>query len=255
MSTKRTVPVEVAEVLARAEMERNALRITEQLDRKLYVAVNKVLEAAGGKWSRKDKAHIFEGDAAEAMDSIILTGEYRLPADFGQFDTPPDLAHDIVRRAAIEPGMSVLEPSAGIGNLVEEIVRITSNVSCFEIDEKRAHTLISRFGADGVLVIGGDFPSMPTKPLFDRVVMNPPFAKQADIAHVIHATKFLRPGGRLVSVMAAGVKFRTDRKTAAFRDMVYGFGGYIEDLPPDSFKESGTGVNTVVVVFNAPETP
>ena len=32
-----------------------------QLDRKTYSAVNKCLEAIGGKWSRKEKGHIFEG--------------------------------------------------------------------------------------------------------------------------------------------------------------------------------------------------
>jgi 16S rRNA G1207 methylase RsmC len=35
--------------------------------------------------------------------------------------------------------------------------------------------------------------------------MNPPFARQADIHHVNHALKFLKPDGLLVSVMSAGV--------------------------------------------------
>ncbi len=33
--------------------------------------------------------------------------------------------------------------------------------------------------------------------------MNPPFSRQQDIRHVMHAAKFLKPGGRLVAVMGA----------------------------------------------------
>lgn len=51
---------EVLAVLSRAETNGFELKLTGQLDRKLYERTNKVLEAAGGKWSRKAKAHIFE---------------------------------------------------------------------------------------------------------------------------------------------------------------------------------------------------
>lgn len=248
MSKKRTVSVEVAEVLAGCRMEGQALYLPSQLDRKLYLATNKVLEAAGGKWSRKDKAHIFEGDAADVMDPIILTGEFTLPADFGQFDSPPAVVGRMIELAEIEHGMSVLEPSAGIGNVAMWLRELGAAVQCCELDERRRAIL----EAAGFSKVGGcDFLSYPAHPGFDRVVMNPPFAKQADIKHVEHATRFLKPGGRLVSVMSAGVKFRTDRRTSAFRDMVYGFGGDIEDLPQGSF-EPATGVNTVIVSFTKP---
>jgi len=88
---------------------------------------------------------------------------------------------------------------------------------------------------------------------FDRVIMNPPFADQADIAHVTHALTFLKEGGKLVAIMSAGVGFRTDRKATAFRTTIQKMGGTIEPLPADSFKASGTGVNTVLVqVSNTP---
>ena len=52
------------------------------------------------------------------------------------------------------------------------------------------------------------------------MIMNPPFADKADIAHVRHALGFLRPGGLLIAVMAGGVTFREDRATAGFRELV-----------------------------------
>ena len=69
--------------------------------------------------------------------------------------------------------------------------------------------------------------------------------------HVLHAARFLSPGGRLVSVMSAGVTFRTSAKHAAFRDFVAAHNGAIEPLPEGAFKPSGTSVNTVIVTLEA----
>lgn len=59
-------------------------------------------------------------------------------------------------------------------------------------------------------------------------------------------------GGRLVSVMSAGVAFREDRRARDFRALVDARGGSIESLPEGSFSASGTGVHTVVVTLEAP---
>jgi len=47
-----------------------------------------------------------------------------------------------------------------------------------------------------------------------------PFAKQADHDHVLHAYSMLRPGGRIVSVMAAGVEYRMTKKSERVRELV-----------------------------------
>jgi len=74
---------------------------------------------------------------------------------------------------------------------------------------------------------------------------------QADIDHVQHAFKFLKPGGHLVSVMSAGVMFRENKKTVDFRNLIESC-GHIERLPENSFRDSGTGVNTCIVVMEKP---
>ncbi len=74
---------------------------------------------------------------------------------------------------------------------------------------------------------------------------------QADIDHVLHAYKFLKPGGRLVSIMASGVIFRENRKTVEFRKLLNACGTF-EHNPVGSFKESGTMVNTVIIVMDKP---
>lgn len=240
----------VLKVLDSATIDGALLTLNGTLDRKLYVETNKVLEAAGGRWNKKAKAHIFDGLAMDTIEPIILTGEYRLvKQDFGQFDTPKDLAAEIVNAADISPGMVILEPSIGLGNLAFEAERVGGIVSAYEIDLTRAAKANDRLPKVSVKV--ANFLNEPAEPIFDRVVMNPPFAKQDDIRHVLHAFKFLKPDGKLVAIMSSSVLFRDNNLTAEFREFVAAHGASIDRLPEGSFKSSGTSVNTCVVKLAA----
>lgn len=246
------VPTEVLEVLDQATTDGNALRLAPgQLDRKLYVSTDKVLAAAGGKWNRSAKAHLFEGDAADAIEQVILTGEVvTQKQEFGYFPTPPPVVARLMEIADIAPGMEVLEPSAGRGAIASAAADLGAVVDCIEVlPANLAAITTDGYARSAVLA---DFLETEPEPSYDRVVMNPPFAKQADIAHVTHALKFLKPDGVLVAVMSAGVIFRTGR-AEAFRQLVTDHLGCFEDLPDDAFKESGTGVRTVIVTI--PVTP
>lgn len=237
---------DVLAVLSQAIVNGNAVTLTGQLDRKLYIKTNEVLEAAGGKWNRKAKAHLFNGDATEIIEQIILTGEILIPQDFGYFPTPEPVVNRLMELAEIEPGMLVLEPSAGQGAIAREVAKI-ARVDCIELLQKNAEILVD---ADIYrTVVKGNFLETYLHPVYDRVVMNPPFERQADIKHVQHALKFLKPGGRLVSVMSASVTFRENNLTREFRELVSSRKGSIEALPEGSFKVSGTGVNTVIVTI------
>lgn len=242
------VDTEVLSVLDRAKTEGNALYLVGQLERPLYTKANNVLEAAGGKWNRKAKAHIFDGEAAERIEQILLTGSIDIPKDeFEFFPTPPDVAARVIELADISAGQRILEPSAGRGALVEPLESLDVSVDCVEKMPANAKHL---FGLGWLnRVAEGDFLSIEPVPDYDRVLMNPPFSKQADIKHVMHALRFLKPDGLLVSVMAAGVVFRDNKLTIGLRDLIRERGGDIEALPEGSFKASGTGVNTVIVTI------
>lgn len=244
------VSQDVLSVLDRATCDGNALSLVAlgQLDRKLYTDTNKVLEAAGGKWNRKAKAHLFEGLASEAVEPIILTGEIvDRKQEFQQFDTPPELAALVIARAEIAPGMVVLEPSIGLGNLAVPAMERGGSVVGYEIDLSRANR--AHVAVLTARITLADFLAVEHEPSFDRVVMNPPFTRDQDVRHVEHALGFLKPGGRLVAIMSSGVTFRRGR-AAAFRERVAAMGGTIEPLPADSFKASGTSVNTVLVTID-----
>lgn len=247
---------DVLNVLAAADMDGSRLMLTGQLDRALYTATNKVLEAAGGKWDKKAKAHIFPVDASDAMEQIIQTGDVTLirtiQQDFGYFPTPPAVVARLVQQANIQPGMRVLEPSAGRGNIVAGLAAAGATVHAYEllpenVDALRVQNLARNFVQADFLAME---PGMQAPVgFFDAVVMNPPFAKQADIKHVMHALKFLKPSGLLVSVMSSSVAFRDNKLTQDFRDLIRARGGDIEALEDGAFKASGTMVRTVIVTL------
>lgn len=239
----------VLAALSRATATGNALTLAGQLDRKLYEQVAKVIEAAGGKWNRKAGAHLFATDASDRLEQILATGEVDLPKDeFNFFPSPAAVVARLLELARLRTGMSVLEPSAGRGDIAVACILARTKVTAHELMDANADFLISLSDFDMHVVRGDFLAAVPTEQ-FDRVVMNPPFMKQQDIRHVMHALKFLKPGGLLVSVMSASVAFRDNRLTQAFRDLVHLRGGDIEDLPPGSFKASGTMVNTVIVTI------
>ena len=235
-------------VLSTASVEGDVVILNcGQLDRKQYVTVNKVLEAMGGKWNRKVKGHVFSESPIDKLESVILTGEYDKPADYGYFPTPLDLADKMITLAELTPDMVVLEPSAGQGAIAERVARIVGyeRVHCFELLNDNCEALM-KYGFR--MVECCNFLSVEPRPLYDRVIMNPPFSKQQDIDHVTHALKCLKPNGRLVSIMASGVTFRQNRKTLEFLDLI----GDSEIIPNplESFKLSGTLVHTVIVVVD-----
>lgn len=249
------VDKEVMALLSASRTEDNKLFITGgQLDKNLYARLDKTLKAAGGKWHTKAKAHLFDGDAAEAIENILMTGEVTVPQDFGFFPTPPNVAKQAADLAMIGDGMMVLEPSAGRGALAvaANSAAVGVMVDMHELLPDNHKALIElKLPLSGVSE-PGDFLLVEPKPIYDRVLMNPPFdKKRSDIHHVVHALKFLKPGGRLVAIMPSGVTFRDDALTRDFRGIVERRGGSIETLPEASFKQAGTMVNTVLVVIPA----
>lgn len=216
--------------------------ITSQLERKLYVKTNKVLTALGGKWNRKAKAHIFDTDPRPALGIVIANEQMDIVKD-GFYPTPRPVGIVMAKMADIQPGMDVLEPSAGTGALIEAIFEVQPRCRVFaiEINDGRREKLIR----DGYNVVDRDF--FHHTVLYDRVVQNPPFENFQDIAHALHAYDCLRPGGILISVIGEGAFFRNDRKALEFRAWLDGHDHETRVLEQDAFHESGTDARARIV--------
>jgi hypothetical protein len=244
---------DVLNVLENCRCEGNVLFLPNQrLDRKMYVSVNKVLEAAGGKWNKKQKGHVFTDDPSEVIESVILTGEIHVvnaKKEFQFFETPAWLAKEMVQAANIWPEEYVLEPSAGRAAIANAIHAIEPEayLHCYELNPENRAYLENK----GFTVIGSDF-LQHTGRQYDKIIANPPFSKQQDIDHITKMIDVCKPGGRVISIASASVLFRENRKTVQFRELIEDMDGTIEKLPDGTFKESGTMVNTVMICVDKP---
>jgi GNAT superfamily N-acetyltransferase/phospholipid N-methyltransferase len=170
----------------------------------------------------------------------------------GYFPTPRELVEQMIDYAEIQPGHQVLEPSAGKGNIADIIKESEPNAEIDVIEINQG--LRSMLEIKGYNVVSNDFTEYDGKQ-YDRIIMNPPFENFQDIDHVKHAYELLKPGGKLVAIMGAGVK-NSRKKAVEFRQWIDESGSYIEDLPDGSFKSSErqTGVATVMVTIDKPDT-
>lgn len=261
---QKKLPDHVLGVVSRLEVAAEGggwvARITDgQLDRKDYVALNEALEALGGKWNRKAKGHLFGRSPKEAIDDLLLTGQFTRSTAGDFFQTPPGLAKRMVEWA-VRAGDRVLEPSAGLGRIAAAVLGYgdAGELTLVEKDATRATKLVEVFGTTA-RVIAGDFtlfvwprlssvaPPGSRLELFDAVVMNPPFSQAQECAHILHALRFLRPGGRLASVASAGVRFRETAPYKELRARLKELDAQVEDLSDDTFAGEGTRVRTVLI--------
>jgi len=236
---------EVLNVLDESTIYDMVLRLPDyKIDRKLYLKVNKVLQALGGKWNRKKKGFLFDGDPTDKFDAMVQSGKVVDPKKFYQFfETPITLVDEMMVFANVQPGEKVLEPSAGKGAIADKVRALEANVVCAELNPEMIELLVGK----GYSVLSGDFMGMTYEIPYDKVVMNPPFSRQQDIDHIKHAFDFLKPGGILVSVVSEGPFFRTNKKAKAFREWLDKQDHEIRVLPEGTFKTSGTGVNTRLI--------
>lgn len=192
---------------------------------------------------------------------------------YGFFPTPDTAASFVFRevhlwRAKGEPRLRVLEPSAGTGNLARRCVKpdrsdISSHnrdhyrfdpiVDCVEIQPHLADALLAEDIYHRVYIANFLALSPETTGFYDIVIGNPPFDRERDIDHVMHAFKFLKPGGRLVMIMSAGTEFRHTRKSEAFRKLMTDWGAHWRDLPASSFSSVGTHCNTILLSVFKPQ--
>jgi len=200
---------------------------------------------------------MIDGNPAEKAERDRLLkiqekeNEIKLTSISGFFPTPSAVIDVMLSYAGIEDDMRVLEPSAGSGNIADairqrwpltELYVCEINLRLQEILKLKGHTVATY-----------DFLELEQDSGFnqyDRIVMNPPFEKMADQDHVRKAYVHLAENGRLVSVMSPSFEFRSDRKSTEFRAWLESIGAHWENLPDGSFKSSGTGVSTRLLVID-----
>lgn len=165
----------------------------------------------------------------------------------GFFPTPRAVIDEIFAHADLCDGLDVLEPEGGSGAILDAVRG--AYPACRLTTYERHSSLREILALKGYDLAGSDFLEAEEAAHFDRVLMNPPFENGQDMEHVMKAARMLKDGGRLVAIMSPGPFYRSDKKAQAFREWFEAVGGEKYDLPANSFKESGTGTATVLIVL------
>ena len=155
--------------------------------------------------------------------------------------TPPELAKELVALAGVRKDSRVLEPEAGISNIADAAKEVTDHVDCIE----RMTDFCEILKLKKHNVIGNDLLTAETAPIYDAVVMNPPFSEECE--HIKRAFDFLRPGGSLVAVCSSSIQWKSTRKYEQFRDWL---SEHTHSIDECGAKFEMTGVHTVVLVVD-----
>jgi predicted RNA methylase len=161
------------------------------------------------------------------------------------FQTPPLIAAQLAEMLELKPGERILEPSAGLGRLLDACGSTAREIVAVEIAPQLCKELFEQ-DRQGVQILQRDFltvnPDETGK--FDVVIMNPPFHMRSDIQHIKHALGFLKPGGRLGAIV-----LNVPNRKAVFGHLAQKW----IDLPDRSFRETGTEVATAIIKLNRKE--
>ena len=194
-----------------------------------------------------------------------------------QFSTPLPLAYAALQAAAIRPGDTVLEPSAGTGMLAVM-------AQCALGNSAAGHLHLNEYARTRARLLTQLFPqavvtAFDAEAIADRlrgvrptvVLMNPPFSatpgvdritRDADLRHVRSAVSMLPPGGRLVAVTSARCVPGDPAWTGAFARLDgYGPGGpaarcvFTMAIDGRAYARRGTGFDTRLTVLERSAEP
>lgn len=136
----------------------------------------------------------------------ILISENTIKDEF--YPTPEKLANKMLDGIDWDFVQTVLEPSAGKGNLIKAAIqkhkhsqrsyRVNElDIDCIELDQNLQHIL----KGEGYRVIADDFLKYETYKRYDLILMNPPFSEGDK--HLLKALKMQRRGGSIVCLLNA----------------------------------------------------
>lgn len=237
--------------LSKCKVDGNIVHLPPITDGPLpnYNEVRTALIKAGGKY--KKNTFVFPNDAQPYIDRLTGGESVNIKKEFQFFATPAHLAERMVDMAELSENDGrgfgrILEPSAGQGAIVKAIHEATggTTVICYELMGINREILKKIKGAS---LIGDDFMKADRSSTYDRIIANPPFTKNQDIDHIKLMYDLLAPGGVLVTLSSVSWVYGSSKKQVLFREWLHDADAHIEEIPENTFKESGTSIKTMLI--------
>ena len=187
----------------------------------------------------------YAGQSVDPKQKAIkqLERKYRLEQKGDVNFTPKDIVLEMIELTDIDSSSRVLEPSAGIGYIADEVRKITENVDCIEWCNSYSELLKLK----GHNVVGNDFLKFEKANYYDTIIMNPPFSNNSDIIHLKHAYNILKTGGKLVCITSRHWTFAEDKKSQEFREWFSSMDGQSIELEAGVFEMTNVRTNIVVI--------
>jgi phospholipid N-methyltransferase len=189
-----------------------------------------------------------------------------LTTNLAFYPSPDAVADKAAEELHPAAGNRILEPSAGTGSLIRGIFRHiesrnrsrhsldqinpdTIKVDAIEVSAARCDILRSSGLCDSV--VHGNFLGIEPTPIYDRIILNPPFNRTSYMSHVRHAYDFLAENGKMVAILPITAAIGESKIHAQFHRWIDSTGHYARwvDLPTASFAESGTNISTTMLIL------
>ena len=133
------------------------------------------------------------------------------------YSTPENLIDEMLEGLDFDMITTILEPSAGKGNIVESILKRQSikysysrqsiDIDCIELDGNLQSILrdkcrvLNKEYNDRTQLVWNDFLTYKPYKQYDLIIMNPPFSKGAE--HLLKAIDLQKNGGAIVCILNA----------------------------------------------------
>ncbi len=188
----------------------------------------------------------------EALVGQVLQGGASVTLNrYDFYPTPVEVIRVALNSLAevdYEPA-TILEPSCGTGAWLDELILRWPKARIDVVERNPLNRVVLR-DDPRINLVGDDFLTYQTDIGYDLIVGNPPFGDDNDklawVKHLEHAKEMLTARGQMIMVAPAGITFRNDKPIQRLRETFK-----IMDLPPGSFKDSGTGAN-VALAWHSP---
>jgi len=196
----------------------HTVRLTTIIKPKEFTQLNTLFKRLDAVWDSRASVFRFTRNAEALVERILNLGTravnafHLYPSNDHVFNFMKEYtALSYVGAGRKEP-IKVLEPSIGLADLALRLRNFADDegrqfdIKGYDIDPLNV-TLCEENGFD---VECRDFLDVEPEPIYDLVVMNPPFDNSLFIEHIRHAHKFLTPTGELISVIPVNEKRITD---------------------------------------------